>query len=386
MRSTISTLLCGLALCACGGAVNDASSDGGSPRSQDDGGTPRSPDDGAAPPSGDAASSTPPDAATGDAGPLPSADFQTRCAATGVLRCVGFDEPADFFNGAGDANGAYGGNKGLIPPSGTADYTRCTRDTGVKSSGASSLKFTVPMTAGSDTSGAYFANFSDDLSVQFGENAEFYVQWRQRFSPEFLNNKYAGTAGWKQAIIGTGDQPGTTFSSCSSLELVTTNYELSNLPIMYNSCSGSTSHGAYDGFYQPFGGSDFKLQNARPAPYCLYSQSSSSYFAPTGNCFGYVADEWMTFQVGVKTGPRVNDEFTNSHVSLWVAREGQPSEPVLDWGPYNLSAGSTTDNERYGKVWLLPYMTNKDETASYPVAYTWYDELIVSRSRIADPQ
>jgi hypothetical protein len=37
-------------------------------------------------------------------------------------------------------------------------------------------------------------------------------------------------------------------------------------------------------------------------------------------------------------------------------------------------------------VWLIPYNTNKDGTQDHPTAYTWYDELIISKSRIPDPK
>jgi hypothetical protein len=93
----------------------------------------------------------------------------------------------------------------------------------------------------------------------------------------------------------------------------------------------------------------------------------------------------MTFQVGITTGPRVADEFANSNIKLWIARDGQPAELVIDWGPFNLSAGAATQNQRFGKVWLLPYNTGKSSSQSHPIAYTWYDELIISRSRIPDP-
>jgi hypothetical protein len=170
--------------------------------------------------------------------------------------------------------------------------------------------------------------------------------------------------------------------------LVAVNSYYRGFPEMYNSCTGSASHGAYDPFEEPFGSSDFKLQNARPDPYCLYSQGHTeppTYFPPTGNCFGYAADEWMTFQVHVIIGPRVGDEFQASRVQLWIAREGRASEPAIDWGPYNLSAGSAAENQRYGKIWLLPYNTDKDPSATYATTYTWYDELIVSTQPIADP-
>ena len=234
--------------------------------------------------------------------------------------------------------------------------------------------------------------------MQFTENAEFYVQWRQRFSPEFLNTPYTNSNGWKQIIISAGDQPGCTSSnsasglcmtSCSAIETVVQNGSLRGFAQMYNSCTGSSSHGAFDSFEEPFGAFDFKLQNARPSPFCLYSQAQTNpttFFPPSGNCFGYFPNEWMTFQVRIKTGPRVNDEWVNSFVTLWIAREGQPSQPAIEWGPYKLTAGATTENLKYGKVWLLPYQTNKSSAQTHPTAFTWYDELIISRTQIADPQ
>jgi hypothetical protein len=304
-------------------------------------------------------------------------DYSARCSPLAVVRCVGFDA-------ASDIAGVWRDNTGILPGATTPAL-----DIAVKASGNSSLRFTIPAKAGADTSGAYFANFSKDLSVQFGENSEFFVQWRQRFSPEFLNASYQGAEGWKQVIIGTGDQPHHAYASCTDLEVVTVNSYQRGFAQMYHSCTGSNSHGAYDPFLSHFGGDDFKLQNARTAPYCLYSQGHTnppSYFPKKGNCFGYFADEWMTFQVHIKTGPRTKNEFSNSHVELWLAREGQPSQLVIDLFPYALSAGDPNENQKYGKVWLLPYNTNRDSSVAYPVAYTWYDELIISRQRIPDPK
>jgi hypothetical protein len=304
--------------------------------------------------------------------PSTSSDFTTRCQAAGVVKCVGFDQ-------ASEIAGTYGNNSGIL-----SGATTPTLDSSVKASGNSAIKFTVPSNAAADTSGSYFTNFSSDLATQFGANEEFYIQWRQRFTPEFISSN-AGS-GWKQTIIGTGDKSASQLStSCTDLEVVTVNGSNRRYSQMYNSCSGSTSHDAYDPFYQPYGGSDFKMQNARPSPYCLYSQTNAgTQFPPTGNCFGYFANEWMTFQVGVTLGPRVGDEFTNSRVRLWVAREGQPSELVIDWGPYNLSAGPATENQKFGKVWLLPYNTGRSPSTTYAASATWYDELIISRNRIAD--
>jgi hypothetical protein len=318
-----------------------------------------------------------------DSASAESGSFEIACNKPGVLKCVGFDSKADL-------EGTYGDNSGIMPGDSSPQI-----DSTVKASGAGSLKFTIPAKSGANSSGSYFTNFSRDLSAQFGENSEFYVQWRQRFSPEFISTMYKGGGGWKQVIIGTGDQPGCSssdsargrcFSSCSTLEVVTQNIFHRGFPQMYNSCTGSSSHGAYDAFQQPFSGSDLKLQNARRAPHCLYSQGQTnppSYFPPEGNCLGYVPDEWMTFQVHIKTGARVNDEFTGSFVQLRVGREKQPAELVMDWGLYNLSAGDPKTNQKFGKVWLLPYNTDKDPLVSYAVAYTWYDDLIISTRPIS---
>jgi hypothetical protein len=316
--------------------------------------------------------------------PPGSQDFPTRCAQPGVLKCVGFDNAADIPN----VIGINSANFGIFPASGNAAILP-TLDTTVKASGASSLKFTVPANSGADTSGSYFTNFSSDLSVQFGENQVFYVQWRQRFTPEFITTPYSGGGGWKQIILGSGDQPGgTVYFSCTTLETVVNNNTYRGFPQMYNSCGGSSAP-AFFPFEEAFGQNDYKLQNARPIPYCLYSQRLTSFFSPVGNCFPYVAGEWMTFQMRIQTGPRggpLNDVFTNSFVTLWMARERGASELVFNWGPYSLAAGNPVENQKYGKVWLLPYNTGKDPSATYTATATWYDELIISRNQIADPQ
>src|SRR5262249_60935895 len=115
-----------------------------------------------------------------------------RCAAAGILRCFSFDTDADFNFSIGGTNGAWGANYGYMPPYGTSDYTRITRDTAQKASGVSSLRFTIPSNVGSDVAGAWFTNFTPDLSYQVGEGQEVYIQWRQRFSTELLATDYLG--------------------------------------------------------------------------------------------------------------------------------------------------------------------------------------------------
>jgi hypothetical protein len=296
-----------------------------------------------------------------------------------VIRCVGFDAPSDI---AGNSSS----NSGILPAVGT-NGTTPQLDTTVKASGASSLMFTILSNSSADSSGSYFTNFSTDLMTRFGANSEFYIQWRQRFNSAFLSTVFQDGGGWKQAIIGSGDEPGGAhYFSCTALETVTQNTFQRGLPQMYNSCDGSTSHGAFFPFEEPFGG-DFKLQNARPMPPgCLFSQGPAGRLQPppAADCFLYYPNEWMTFQVKIKTGPRLADEWTNSVVTLWVAREGQASQPVINFS-INLTAGDPALDQKFGKIWLLPYHTGKNPAQAHPTGFVWYDELIISSNQIADP-
>lgn len=271
--------------------------------------------------------------------PYVAASFDERCAAPGVVRCFGFD--------SAEATDAH-----LLAPSGSEER-RAGVDFDLAASGGGSLRFEIPSHSGADTSGSFWLNFSDDLATQFGEGDEFFVQWRQRFSREMLRTDYLGGGGWKQIIIGEGDRPGHTAWSCTQLEIVVNNQYQRGYPAMYHSC------GAKDNAYEP-------IDDPYPFP--------------------YESGEWMTFQVGVTIGDwYLNDGryHRNSAVRLWVAREGRPAKRVIDRDDYDIA--NENPGARYGKLWLLPYHTGKDSSQDHPVAYTWYDELIISRQRIADP-
>lgn len=293
-------------------------------------------------------------ASTGQRGQ--GADFMTRCHAPGVIRCVGFDSPADT-------------DSHIFPPWGQT-HKRAMVVSDMKASGTGSLRFDIPSNSAADTSGSFWLNFSDDLSRQFGEGSEFYVQWRQRFSSDFLNTAYAGGGGWKQIVIGEGDRPGVTAYSCTQLEIVVVNSYHLGYPEMYHSCGGKD--GQYEGLYRKSGAA-------------------------------YHPNEWMTFQIHIKIGTWYKNDgnyHQDSTVQLWVAREGYPSELVVDLSPepatmfgvkipgtgtgYDLANNDPA--AKYGKLWLLPYNTHKDPSVAYPPAYTWYDELIISSVKVMDPR
>ncbi len=315
-------------------------------------------------------------------------DFKARCHAPGVVRCVGFDSRSDIAGHTDpDASGVYSPEI----------------DTSVSASGRGSLKFTVPAFSKANSSGQYWTNFSDDLSVQFdslvngdpkSKSNEFFVQWRQRFSPEMLV-PFKGSNGWKQAIIGEGDRPDHRAYSCTDIDLVLENSGQFGMPRMYHSCGNKDDQ--YEQLSIPegvdvTGSSIFSPQNATPpAGKCRLVTGFPPKIPP---CVGYKANQWMTFQVRVKVGTWYEDNSRHYHhdstVQLWVAEEGKPSVPVIDFSPENKTGydlvNTSMGKAKFGKVWLLPYQTNKDGEAPHDKAYTWYDELIVSREKIADPK
>lgn len=335
------------------------------------------------------ATPTPVPTVTPTPSPMPSSDFATRCADPNVIRCHGFESDTRF--NIYDGNAALNFTHDYVPPTGGPN-NRMALDTVQKSSGASSLKATIPSNTGANVSGSFVVRFSDDGRTQFGAGQEFYVQWRQRFSPEMLRafkRIDGGTTAWKQVIIGAGDKEPFASTSdiswtCTILEMVSqqnTHSSGGGFPGFYHSCGNWASME-----YWPNGAPNVLMQHHGP-PYCVYPND------PQNGCFKYVANEWMTFQFHINIGEWASDtstKNTGSRVQIWAARQGQPSVMTFD-SINSHPTGFTVINDepnilKYGKVWLLPYMTNKDPTETHATAYTWYDDLIISRKRIADPK
>jgi hypothetical protein len=299
--------------------------------------------------------------------PDADADFTARCSTAGVIRCFGFDSFADVKR---HLDPAWGGvyQAGIDPKT--------------KASGAGSLRFTIPTKSGANSSGQFWLEFADDLSVQFGAGEEFYVQWRQRFSLELLTTDYKGGNGWKQIIIGEGSRPGHTAYACTEIQVVVENTYQVGAPRMYHSCGNKD--GQFDSL-QVYGQQQqaYLIQNAVGCPHNKVTSPP---------CFMYKPNQWMTFQIHVKVGTWYKNDKKYRHdstIQLWVADEGKPSKLVIDLSPEKGTGYDIVNTEpaaKYGKVWLLPYNTHKDETQDHPTAYTWYDELIISRARIPDPK
>ena len=275
----------------------------------------------------------------------PDADFQARCSAPGVIKCVGFDSTDDFVPGvtifaAGDGQ------------------MRATRDTSLKASGNSSLRFEIPSFSGPDVAGYFKGLFGQD----FGPGQTFYVQWRQRFSPEFLI-PFEGTSGWKHHIFWHGIG-----GSCTDVQLVTNHYFWSNYPIMYTACGAR-------GLYTTMPDGDTGLEQGDYN--CTHRKDDPG----EDNCAFYQADQWLTYYYQVSIG---DWNQPSSYIQAWVAYEGEPLKQWIDVPNFVINNDSP-GSKAFRQVDLTPYMTGKDGSVSHPVAYTWYDELIISSQPIAAP-
>lgn len=344
-------------------------------------------------------------------------NYQTRILGRGVFKTFGFDNAAldrgtVGASGFGANYGTYYNGQGTGDPCPTSGSIQCpVIDTSIKASGASSLKFTIPTNSGAGGSGQWFTNFSRDLSLQFGGNSTLIAQWRQRFSPCFIRagandtacaaaaqsatRQYSlidGQGGWKQLILGTGDNGSGTASSCTNQETVTQNTAQRGFPQGYHSCV--TFSGFEPNTVPP---NDILFQNQRASPYCRYNGGTANYFSPGGNCFGYFPNEWMSFKTRIDIGAFTSaggctadaaglNCYKNSRVRQWVGREGDAAMTlIIDITRDMIAAPEPNGNNQWGKVWLLPYHTNKSSSQAHPEAYTWYDELILSTQDIADP-
>jgi hypothetical protein len=289
---------------------------------------------------------------TGGSEPLPSADFEARCAAEGVLVCRGFDS-ADELNQISleTETGAEADGEG------TMDHISI--DTSMKTSGAGALRFEIVGQTGSNHSGAY----RQLMGQAFGEGTSFYAQFRLRLSSEFVGTQWDSVVGSSPKIVIFHHSSAT----CNDIEWTQMmNGWYSHIATMYTHC-GQFAPGGTD--------SDSNLQQGDFT--CPYGSD----YANDPNCFKYPAEQWMTFYFKATMGQWGEP---NSHLQAWVSIDGEPYKSWIDDPAFTLYAeGEST--EGFNSAYLTTYMTNKDASADHPTAYVWYDELIVSTQPIAVP-
>jgi hypothetical protein len=321
-----------------------------------------------------------------------------RIASPGVVRHFSFADAAHL--GEGPSGAGYGYNYGWYDDGGGSDHP--VHDTTIyPTGGGGSLRFELDATRGG---GSWVTNFSTDLQTRYKTpGQEFFCQWRQRFDSNSIGPNIApfGYGQRKQCLISDGDtsygvwndetQTGVA-GSCRNDEICVQSYSFNEasgsyndlFPITYHRCptSGSTLN-----FEEPNADQFLLLQNGMPAPYCGYNNvnnNTNGTNLPTGNCFVYYPDEWMTFQTGVTLGPtQVGNTIPNSRYRLWMQRQGQPSVLVID---FTFTMTMNPVYPGYGKFWMTYYNApgGAGVVCRNNTWKTWYSELIISTQRIPD--
>jgi hypothetical protein len=325
------------------------------------------------------------------AGPAPTAgdadlDWRRRSTAPGVVIAVGFDDIREWARYSFDTSGCNPAYQ--VEVDGRIAGCRANAwDPATRASGAGSVRFDIPSNSGQGVGGNIAIPFGDYATSQFGENSEFWVSWRQRMTRYFVEHRYAavggGTTAFKQVILAQGDiEPGIVGHACSENQIVVVSSRgPRRYPTSYMECVR----------YVPF-------DAGRRPP--------------------YRAEQWITYTMHVKTGPvgsavssstrRLQPGFIDSLYELHVAYEGEghqlahrQEKLVIPRGQYYVGGDPALKSSyrpksgfvpndghpqaRFGKLWLLPYMTNKSNDEVTQPASTWYDEVIVSRCPIAAP-
>lgn len=291
-------------------------------------------------------------------------DFATRCAAPGVIKCVGWDNPLDFVQ----ASGGGGYADGLYPGDDRALHG--TMDTSIRTSGAGSLKFTIGPNATPNATGYWRANFGELGHLKaFGPHSKLYLQFRVRLDENMLKFKWTKVSneGWK-IFIAYGPIPG---PSCTGAQFVQENTYQRNVATAYTSC-----------------GTPGLVTNNGVPPYLLEQgdyncpYDSSAAYTSNPNCFAYPANTWITEYWIVETGDYGQ---ANTHFTAYIAPQGKPLKRFIDLPNFRFNKDAEP-GDALQTILLQPYMSGANGTRSNPTASMWFDELIISSQPIAAPK
>lgn len=299
---------------------------------------------------------------------LAQADWITRSTASGVIVARQLSTSADL------TPGVYS-----FPNPNPAVALNCTTFT----SGGCSIEFTISTNGGANAAGSVSYPFSTSGTgvgqVNFGQNSDFYVQYRISMDTPYLTQTYKDGSGTKTYqklhILHWGDFPTKNFSTCGQIESTA----IYPIPFeMYGQCGA-------DLYAPPYaGGTNFLLESGTKSTALgdAYNQGYNyNYLAPHGSGIVPLADTWYTVYIHVHVGTFGSP---NSHIDAWWSTPG--GDP-RQWINYTTTMNQDSPSiNAYNYATLLPYMTNR--SSSFPVAlpaHVRYNELIVSSNPIANP-
>jgi hypothetical protein len=286
--------------------------------------------------------------------------FAQRCAASGVVQCIGFE---NLISAIPQCNGNWPsvGGQCYQPPSGG---NHAYADQSVYASGDgngkhAALRLDATNVAGANISGDYFIGWPRS----FGSNSHFYVQYRMRLkgfasSSAPWTSPNIGGQGWKTTVFAPINGP-----LCGPTELATVNFYYENKLRLYTNCSST----AYDNF-------EFNLVQQQGDFTCRYQDPN-----PQANCAMFHGEQWMTFYYDVQIGTMGTQSST---VRAYIDYgDGRGYRQWTSASNYRLGGSGN-----FGLTDFTNYTTGKSSSAPSPNTYSmWIDEFILSTSPIASP-
>lgn len=295
-------------------------------------------------------------------------DWINRSTATGVVQSQRFTSSSDVslgLHGVSYPNVTFDASDGII--------------------GDGALKVNIPSTDGAN-SGAWWIPLNSSWTSDgegFG-STDFYVQFRWKPGA----NRFVATnggGGFKIVLFGCykfSDPANSISHPIGEFEIGSYIYN-AMLSAYRDASSSPPGGGSADGFYEPYGPSDFKLQNAidngsglsDPDRFCLYQGG------PTAGCW-YIDDQaWMTIDVHIKQASMGGT--TGNRFELWATRYGsQVRTKLLNFSDFTLGFDSVIPNG-VNMFYATPYDTGRIDSSVDTAV--WYDQIIVSTQMIAVP-
>jgi Bacterial Ig domain len=305
-------------------------------------------------------------------------NFQSRCTATGVIVCQGFDTASAFAQATDPNSGFYYSSSCPTLP------TKCIQqDTSVLVSGGSSARWDIYGNTSDDAEGHYDQQFG---STAFNQNSTFYVQYAFRVDPNWLMN-------WENVVQSSpkiANFYNSVNGSCAAEELATNNHNGLGLFQMYSFCGGQALDTSADGVTpNPNGLGTIIMQQGftAAAPSTGYDcQDTGAGFAtgPGGGlgCFTFQPNTWYTLYYKVHVGTWGQP---NSGVEAWIAPYGTQLKKIINLPNGWIINQNGGGDAGFNRMMLTQFMTNKNPNASHPTAHVWYDELIISSQPITAP-
>lgn len=305
-------------------------------------------------------------------------------------------------------------------------------DTDVAPPGSTaSLRFEVPGNSGerSDMWRVSIDNYAD----QFGENSEFWVQWRTRMNGVMARQMFRDkdpsglyTTTYKHTLFGEGMQSPSApegiprkyygyqgastqtdnvlqdarSDSDHELALIGGNGPANHLgpgltfkyPVTYHSkfFYGTDTRGQDSNYYTYHNsGNEGKHLAA-----CQFTSGPDTY-TDASTCFQYPVDEWFTLMYHCKLGPYGTaisgltgtsmTGYTNSTLEVWAAYEGGAMQLLhrrtgvvlrtdAGLGPQGV--------QKYGTFGWMTFMTHKDVNQAHDTGKTWVSQIIVKSGSV----